>query len=179
MPTEPSDEALLSAFAAGDESALGELARRYETALLGLARGMLGGRNDLARDAVQETWVRVMRYGHGFQGRSSVRTWLYRIAINRCRDLAARDARRHPPVARRGDAGPPPPAGPTDDLATLQRAVDELAAAQREAVLLCYHRGMTHTLAAEILDIPVGTLKSRLHAALGALREELAVEMMT
>src|SRR5262245_49206087 len=70
------DEQLLSRFLRGEREALGELARRYELPLLGLCAGMLGGRRDRALDAVQETWMRVIRYGHTFSGRCSLKTWL-------------------------------------------------------------------------------------------------------
>src|SRR5262245_21465378 len=81
-----SDESLLQAFNKGERQALGLLAKRYERPLLGLALGLLSGRDDLARDAIQETWLRVIRYGKTFNGSSSVKTWLYRIAINRCHE---------------------------------------------------------------------------------------------
>ena len=87
MDSSATDEKLLGAFVKGDQAALGELARRHECSLLGLAGGLLGGGSAAACDAVQETWVRVIRYGHSFNGRSSFKTWLYRITINRCRDL--------------------------------------------------------------------------------------------
>src|SRR5215510_2230127 len=84
------DEGLLREFVRGKREALGELARRYERALLGLASGLLDGRADLACDAVQETWVRVIRFGPTFDGRSSFKTWVYRIAINQCRTVKAK-----------------------------------------------------------------------------------------
>ena len=55
--------------------------------------------------------------------------------------------------------------------------MDQLDEQKRDVLLLCYHREMTHELAAEILQIPLGTLKSRLHAALRELRQKLAVEI--
>src|SRR5258708_5686403 len=90
MDTQASDESLLTEFAGGDRAALGGLARRYERALLGLATGLLEGRADMACDAVQETWVRVIRFADKFNGRSSFKTWLYRIAINQCRTVKSR-----------------------------------------------------------------------------------------
>ncbi len=59
---------------------------------------------------------------------------------------------------------------PTPLDAPLQDAIDRLNDDKRDVVLLCYHRGLTHPLAAEVLQIPVGTLKSRLHAAMRELR---------
>lgn len=183
MTENPSDEILLRRFVAGERDALGDLAGRYETALLGLARGLLGGRADAACDAVQEAWVRVIRHAAAFRGRSSVKTWLYRIVINRCHDSRLRRLRDKratpddPPAAREPAAG----AGVSraervDGDETLRRAVAALGEDQRTVVILCYHAGMTHEQAAEILEIPIGTLKSRLHAALSTLRERLSAE---
>ena len=214
MAQQATDETLIADFAAGRRAALGDLARRYEAPLLGLAQGLLGGDAALAQDAVQETWVRVIRFAGQFNGRSSAKTWLYRIAINQCRNLrAASPAARGEVIAstltaaaeRRRDAdgsagleGLAVTAGvrnatrvaPTNDptnapdaramdgerRSALFAALDQLDEAQRQIILLCYHAGMTHPVAAEILDIPVGTLKSRLSAALGELRRMLAEE---
>jgi len=65
----------------------------------------------------------------------------------------------------------------TERNQTLRDAVERLAEPKREVVLLCYHEGMTHELAATVLEIPLGTLKSRLHAALKELREHLCDEV--
>ena len=178
MDSNATDEQLLSAFVDGDREALGELAGRHEQALLGLARGLLGGQSAAALDAVQETWMRVIRYGNSFNGRSSVKTWLYRIAVNRCRDLR---------VTRQLAVGAAESNHTTDQASDgasmrqevseiLRDAVGDLSSEQREILLLCYHEGLTHAQAAEVLEIPVGTLKSRLHSGLKELRERLLDE---
>ena len=181
MNSSETDEKLLATFVKGDRAALGELARRHERSLLGLAHGLLGGGSVAACDAVQETWVRVIRYGHSFNGRSSFRTWLYRITINRCRDL-----RRRTPAPQGDERIAQIPAGgrPSDHGSmvternqTLRDAVERLAEPKREVIRLCYHEGMTHELAETVLEIPLGTLKSRLHAALKELREHLCDEV--
>ncbi len=176
------DEALLKAFLAGDRRALGELAGRYEGPLLGLATALLDGRKDLACDAVQEAWVRVIRFGDKFDGRSSFKTWLYRIAINQCRTVKARAARmRAAPSEREAESGEASFAGAApeldDERARLREAVAALAPDRRIVVLLCHHRGMTHQTAAEILGLPVGTLKTRMRAAMTELRARLHAEV--
>ena len=184
MGSKKTDEALLQEFVRGRRVALGELAQRYERPLLGLATGLLRSREDLARDAIQETWVRVIRFGDRFNGRSSFKTWLYRIAINQCRNLSAGPQGSELP----SPDGMKPPAGDPENEPSriaesqeqnqrLRRAVDQLGPAKSAVLLLCYHDGMTHAQAAEILDLPVGTLKSRLSAALKELRACLASEM--
>lgn len=172
------DARLLAELLAGDERAMEALAARHERSLLGLALGLLGGDEALARDAVQETWMRVLRYGGGFSGRCAVKTWMTRILVNRCRDLA----RRRRPTSSEGlddatGAIDAPTGDGVDELgAMLRDAVEALPRIQREIVILCYHDGITHATAAEILDVPVGTVKSRLHAALQSLRARLSRE---
>jgi RNA polymerase sigma-70 factor, ECF subfamily len=174
------DEQLWSEFAAGRRDALAALAQRYEQPLLGLACGVLGGQRDLACDAVQETWVRVLRYGGGFMGRCLFKTWVYRIAINQCRTLLG--LRPPPPGLPTGDppaadcTAPPDSALAAETGDALRQAVQQLDVDKRLVILTCYHNGLTHAEAAEILEIPLGTLKSRLHAALDELRAALSVE---
>lgn len=184
--TEKSDEELLDAFRHGERQAFGVLASRHEAALLGLARGLLGGSSALASEAVQDAWVRVIRHAQTYDGRASVRTWLYRIVINRCRDVNARE-RRATAIARAfairrvprvgsgvGPDGASSPAS-SEELAAILPALATLPEDRREVVVLVYGRGFTHEAAADVLAIPLGTVKSRLHAALRHLRQEMGL----
>lgn len=179
--TTQTDEQLLATFAGGQTLALGHLARRYEALLLGLASGLLGGRQDLACDAVQESWVRVIRFAGKFDGRSSFKTWIYRIVINQCRNIRSSRPREvgAPATEPHGPAesGPARLAEAAETNHALRNAVDSLPEEKRVVVLLCYHQGMTHEQAAEILDVPLGTIKSRLHGALEQLRARLSPEV--
>lgn len=173
MTTEIDDRELLSRFLRGDDDALAALASRYEPALLGLARSLLHGRADLAADAVQDTWLRVIRSAKTYSGESSVKTWLYRILINRCHDLRQASARQNPLAKIKAQNDPqrtPDSPAPAESDPALRRAIESLPEERRTILLLCYHRGMTHEHAAAVLGIPLGTLKSRLHAALKELR---------
>jgi len=193
------DEQLIAEFAAGRRAALEDLARRYEKPLLGLSQGLLGGDTTLAQDAVQETWVRVIRFAKQFNGRSSFKTWVYRIAINQCRTLQSSSPRESGSATDKGSIGQAiatrKPAAEienttcvsntkplfdsvaaAEERAGLHAALDRLGMDQRNVLLLCYHAGMTHPEAADILDIPLGTLKSRLSTALTELRRMLAKE---
>ncbi len=185
MTTETDDRELLSRFLRGDDDALAALASRHEPAMLGLARGLLNHHADLAADAVQDTWLRVIRSGKTYSGEASIKTWLYRILINRCHDLREATARqntrderaastRTPTVRERVGPSQLGPLVPHDPDPALQRALESLPEERRTILLLCYHRGMTHEHAASVLGIPLGTLKSRLHAALKELRTILA-----
>ncbi len=179
MTTRQTDEALISAFASGRRAALGTLAERYERPLLGLALAMLGDR-ELACDVVQETWLRVIRHAGGFDGRSRFKTWLYRIVINQCRSALA--ARQPGSAAALADQWSDQGRGPAEKTQRdehfehVRAAVARLDADKRAVVLLCYHNQFKHPEAAEVLGIPLGTLKSRLHAALVELREQLGTE---
>ena len=185
------DEQLLQGIAAGGargRASLGELAGRYERPLVGLAAHLLGGRGDLARDVVQDAWLRVLRGARGFDRRASVRTWLYRIVINRCHDVRAKwqgaglhqdlhQGLHHGQDQQRSTGGAVEAAGDGEHphLARLRAAVAVLPETQGMVVLLFYHGGMTLPQAADILGIAEGTAKSRLHAALEALREKLVL----
>lgn len=171
------DEQLLAAFARGSDAALGELAERYEGALLSLARGVVG-RDDLASDAVQDAWLRVIRAAKHFDGRSSFKTWVYRIVINRCLDVRANAARTsassgHGTTESLATGGPEFAAA-SERLDQLRDAMGSLDPGQRVIIMLCYQDRVGHDAAAQILGIPVGTLKSRLHGALEALRAAIA-----
>jgi RNA polymerase sigma factor (sigma-70 family) len=171
----PTDEELLGAFARGDRHALGTLAERYEVPLLSLATAILSSQQE-ATDAIQETWLRVVRYAGSFNGASSAKTWLYRIAINQCRTLLSVRERVLPE-----GAGPDPPraddpvgkAIEKDESERLRRAVEALPQPLRETVLLCYTHGLTHAEAAEAMGVPIGTVKSRTHGALEQLRARM------
>lgn len=184
MPAERTDEQLIAAFAKGDTSCLGELAQRYEGSLFGLARGLLSGRDELAMDAVQEAWVRVIKYAKHFEGKSSVRTWLYRIVVNKCHDLRASNAklvgvvRKAAESAKLLEVDVSPVSSALADM-ELDRLLDAIPESARLILLLCHHRGLTNEQAADVLGIPVGTLKSRQHAALQQLREIAAKEART
>jgi len=169
MNVTENDLELLRNFAGGDRQSLGELALRHERAMLGVAKAMLGGREHLALEAVQETWISVIRGAKGFRGKSTVKTWIWRILIRTCTRLRRREART---PARMGDGVTHSQCEAMDD--ELLWAVERLPARLRHVVFLCYARDMTHQDVAAVLGIPVGTVKSRLNAALLRLRTGLA-----
>lgn len=178
MSDSPTDEQLLRRFLAErEESALGELAARYEQRMLGLARGMMGGDRSRAMDAVQETWMRIIRYGTSFNGKASFGTWAYRILVNECHRLRTRAERETKPTDQTSDESTEDSdrraADTLDALASMRDLIAGMTDAKRDVLLLCYHHGVTHAQAADMLEIPLGTLKSRLNAALEELRARL------
>lgn len=175
-PDESGDAALLRAFIKGERSAFSTLAGRHERGMLGMARGLLGGDVERARDAVQEAWVRMIKHAGTYRGEASVKTWLYRILINVCLNERGRKRVRITPAAGVHAESPSHTAEESEFAARVRRLVSDLPEDRRVIVLLCYHEEMTHEEAAETLGIPVGTLKSRLHTALTSLRASLHQE---
>lgn len=149
------DAALVAQVRAGEPAAFARLVQRYHPSLVRLA-GSVTSRRALAEDAAQETWVAVLRGIDGFEGRSTVRAWLFQICVNRARSLAAREARLVPiaphdlaggdhTLIRSAGACPlwstiaEPDARPADDLqlvARVRTAIHRLPAAQRRVVTL-------------------------------------------
>lgn len=174
------DETLIRLYAKqGKREALQTLAARYEHLLLALATAMLTGDRPAAEDAVQDTWMRVIRNARTFRQQSSALTWIYRILIHRCRDLLrARKHRRTSPLLEHALAtGNDDDSHDSSEHPEVTNALAELSDARREIVLLCYHRGLTHQQVSEVLQIPIGTVKTRLYAAMDELRAMLGAEV--
>jgi RNA polymerase sigma-70 factor (ECF subfamily) len=91
-----SEAALVTALKQGDEKAFMLLVERYHRALQRLALSYVGGNWTLAEEVVQETWIAVLQGIHKFEGRSSLKTWIYRILMNRARTRGSREARSVP-----------------------------------------------------------------------------------
>jgi len=182
------DEELLLAYRDhGDRQAFDELVYRYEAELYNYLRNYLGDAQ-MAEDAFQNTFLQVhLKCGQFERGRR-VRPWLYAVAVNQAIDAHRRN-RRHRLLSldrRTGNGGAWEEATLTELLdgvetdpaqafdsaeqgVSLRRAVDRLPEALRQAVLLVYYQGLRYREAAEILGVPVGTVKSRLHAAIQRL----------
>ncbi|GAA1388672.1 RNA polymerase sigma factor SigM [Kitasatospora putterlickiae] len=164
------DAALLARHVAGDGEAFGRLVNRHRDRLWAVALRTLGDREEAA-DALQDALVSAFRSAHTFQGRSAVTTWLHRIVVNACLDRARRTAtRRTRPLdddPGRLDAlvGSHEPADTPVVRAEVHReltaALAELPAEQRAALVLVDMQGYPVAEAAELLGVPVGTVKSR------------------
>ncbi len=166
---EASDLELLSRHVAGDPDAFGELVRRHRDRLWAVAVRTLGDPEEAA-DAVQDALVSAFRAAHTFRGQSAVTTWLHRITVNACLDRARKVASRR--------TAPVPDTEQLDTLLEPHEAADapaergelhnELIAAlatlpadQRAALVLVDMQAYPVAEAAEILDVPLGTVKSR------------------
>lgn len=158
--------------ARGDNVATAALVRRTQPEVWRLC-ARLGSRDD-ADDLTQEVYLRALPALRRFRGDSSVRTWLLRIARNTCADHVRRQVRRRNLLDRlRPGDGDDRAADPAGSLA-LDELVDELGTDRREAFVLTQVLGCSYAEAAEVLDVPVGTVRSRVARARADLLAAMA-----
>lgn len=168
---------------------LATLIQRYERELYSFLRRYLGDAT-LAEDAFQATFLQVHRKGHLFDTKRKFRPWLYTVATNRAIDLQRRNKRHqavsldranrseHSETGSLIDLLPSGESGPRErfELAErtewVRRAVASLPEQLEQAVSLVYFRGLKYREAAAELSVPVGTVKSRLHSAVGRLGQQ-------
>ncbi|MFI1964464.1 RNA polymerase sigma factor SigM [Streptomyces pathocidini] len=164
-----SDQDLLDRHVAGDLEAFGEIVRRHRDRLWAVALRTLGDREEAA-DAVQDALISAYRAAHTFRGQSAVTTWLHRITVNACLDRIRKAAsRRTSPIAETDRLDqllePHESAAAPAERGLLHReliqALATLPAEQRAALVLVDMQGYPVAEAAQILDVPVGTVKSR------------------
>lgn len=174
------DRELVTVLAGGDSHALGELYDRHAPALLGVARQILRDAReaeDVVHDVFVEAWQRAYTYD---PSRASVRSWLLVRLRSRCLDRLKRPSRsRRAPLEAAGEeehARERRPATPADagiERAQIREALTSLPDEQRHVLLLGYFRGLSSSEIATTLELPIGTVKSRVAAALRALRGRL------
>lgn len=183
-----SDEELLMRLRSGDRDIFPELVTRYERELYGYLKRYVG-RGDLAEDVFQNTFLAVYRKIRHYEPGRAAKPWIYTIATHQAIDAMRRRGRR--PDLFVQETGPadgdddrnsldrnagtaPDPADVADAnerARNVRSAVDALADPFRQVVLLAYFQGMKYQDVAEVLEIPVGTVKSRLNAAVAKLTE--------
>ncbi len=167
---------LIRQVARGDRDAFDELMRTHEDLIFSVCLRIMGSR-DAALDATQETLLTVFRKAAQFRGDSAFTTWLYRVTTNTCYDeLRKAKRRRTEPLPEFHD---PVDIRVGDDLAavesapTIEAALAELAPDFRAAVVLSDIQGMSMAEIAEALELPIGTVKSRVFRA----RRQLATSL--
>ena len=190
------DAELLRQLRAGDEQAFVTLVERYNGSMLRLAASFVPSRA-VAEEVVQDTWLAVLRGLSAFQGRSSLRTWMFTILVNRARTTGTREQRTIPfadtgPVVDASRFGPDgawsaPPEHwieeaedrlEAEKLAQLLKAlVGGLPERQREVVLLRDVEGMTSAEVCQVLAISEANQRVLLHRGRGKLRQALESEL--
>lgn len=189
------DVDLLARLRAGDESAFLALVATYQQPMLRLARTMVPS-PAAAEDVVQETWIGVLRGIDGFEGRSSFRTWLFRILVNRARSTGSRE--RAVASVEKGPAVDPSrfgaggewrePVVPWEDESAdrldaaklspvLRDAIEQLPARQRQVVILRDVEGLSGAEVSEILGVSAGNQRILLHRGRSRLRDVLDAAM--
>jgi RNA polymerase sigma-70 factor, ECF subfamily len=179
------DEELVARTLGGDADSFNELIHRWERPIYALAYRQIGREED-ARDVCQDTFLRAYRALHGFRGQAKFSSWLYRIAINLCRDWMRRE-RRTPVVqapedmdlmdlaaAREPSESIEDRVGRHDLTRAVERAMALLPEEQRTAIVLKEYQGLTFQEIADLLGCPLSTVKTRLYQGLTVLRRELA-----
>ncbi|HEY3210499.1 MAG TPA: sigma-70 family RNA polymerase sigma factor [Actinomycetota bacterium] len=172
----PSDGDLVARFQAGDEHAFVMLMQRHERRVYNLAYRMLGAPED-ARDATQDAFLSCFRHLPSFRGDAAFSTWLHRIAVNACYDMARR---RKPAASLEDNLVQAPATGDHADQAAasadVQRALLEVPPEFRMVLILHELQDWSVDDISRALDVPVGTVKSRLHRGRVALGRALLGE---
>ena len=173
------DRELVEAAAAGSRDAFDELVRRHQVAIVSLARALMTGRGD-PEDAAQEVFVRAWKSLRSFRGDSTFRTWLHRVAINVVRTSQARQGRLMQMFTGFRDDAPEPASGddPVDQALARRQVIERALAALPEdlrvAVTLRDMQGLEYREIAAMLDVPIGTVESRIFRARQRLKPLLA-----
>jgi len=172
------DESLLAGFLRGEEDMFTELVTRYEQPLYSFICRLTGDPAE-ATDLFQETFVRVYQRASSFRAESRLKTWLYAVATNVCRAHGRKKARSGTTTAERasepanGSPGPSRLAESTEVGERIASAVGALPQEQREVFILKVYEEMTFQNISELLERPLGTVKSQMRLALGTLRGDL------
>jgi len=175
------DAQLIEATRAGDSEAFGRLVQRYQDRLYNSLLRVLGSAED-ARDVVQDAFVQAYVKLDSFRGSAAFYTWLYRIGFN----LAMSHARKRRPTtsleqARERSGREPVDGQPRPDIHMVRRervqlvhaALTALSTEYRQILVLRELEGCRYDQIAEILELPIGTVRSRLFRAREQLREQL------
>ena len=178
------DEELVARSIGGDVDSFNQLVLRWERPIYALAYRVIG-REEEARDVVQETFLRAFRGIGNFRGQAKFSSWVYRIALNLCRDWIRRERRAPIQAAPEGVDLVELAAeqGPVESIETLvarndmsqavAAAMARLPEEQRTAIILKEYHGMTFQEIADLQGCPLSTVKTRLYQGLSVLRRYL------
>lgn len=182
-PSQDTDEQLVRRYVKGEREALRQIIDRYQVDLMRFLVRLTGSR-DAAEDAFQDTFLQLHLSAARFDTSRRLRPWLFTIAANKARDGLRKKARQPLLVLSKpvGDSDgaemvdlleidiPSPSAGmlSSEQQRLVDRAVAQLSHPLREVLLLAYFQRLSYAQIAEELDIPLGTVKSRLHAAVAS-----------
>ena len=184
-----SDEELLRRYMEGDEAAFREIVARYKNSLYAFLKQFLN-RHDLVEDVFQETFMQLFASRESFDTSRPLRPWLFTIAANKAKDALRKWQRTTAvPIGTMGDPQDlsfddmlntvtsdttmPEDELQRDETATrVGRIIEDMPENLREILILAYFQKFSYKQMAEILSIPIGTVKSRLHTAVGRFAKE-------
>jgi RNA polymerase sigma-70 factor (ECF subfamily) len=170
------DIELLDRYLGGDVAAFDELVRAHQDRVFGICLRMMRDR-EAALDAVQETFLTVFRKADRYKAQAAFSTWLYRVAVNTCYDLLRKAKRRRSePLPETTDPADPRSADPLESAELrpdIEKALQGIPVEFRAAIVLVDLEGLALETAADILDVPLGTVKSRLFRGRRILAEGL------
>lgn len=170
------DAALIEQYLGGDVNAFDALMRAHEDRVFSICLRMLRQR-EAALDATQETFITVFRKADRFAGRSAFSTWLYRVAVNTCYDVARRNRRRTADPFPEGLDPADPGAGDDYESADIRPDIEQALAALpsefRAVVILVDLEGLALDTVSEALNVPIGTIKSRVFRGRRLLADSL------
>ncbi len=187
------EQKLIEGLKRGDSRSYDELYREYVEKIGGIARSYLGV--DDVEDVIQEVFIKVYKNIKKFRGESSLSTWIYRITVNVCKDMLGKKHRRKEILTSFGEEDddekntirePADEVQPSNELMRMlsaeeiSKAIDSLSKEDKLLINLREIEGMSYEQISEIMDKPVGTVKSRLHYARerlkGILEESLGIK---
>lgn len=168
-------ELIVRALLDQDQTAFGELVRRHQSAVRHFLRHLTQGDATLADDLAQDTFIRAWQNLARFQARSSFLTWLLGIAHNHWRNARRRQRTTAFEQQHLDQLEPTPSSTALSDLREdLNGALSALGIEEQTVLHLCYQQGLSHSEIAEILDWPLGTVKTHLNRGKEKLRPLLA-----
>jgi RNA polymerase sigma-70 factor (ECF subfamily) len=177
------DDELVRRYLAGDANAFADLMGRHQQRVYAVCLRILGNGEDAA-DAVQDAFLLALRKVGQFRGDALFTTWLHRVAVNACYDILRRKSRQPLLHLAEDPDGPPREEGPpvrdhADEVAGTRDAADALALVPEEfrvALVLADVQDMAYEEIARVLDVPIGTVKSRVHRGRLALARAMGLD---
>lgn len=182
------EKELLKKCRQGDRDAFNILVQTYQRQVINLAYGMLSDTED-ATDAAQEVFIKVYRNIDRFEGKSSLSTWIYRITSNVCKDFLRKRTRTIQSISiyesseddddrpmEIKDSSPTPQEHMeiTETQREVRKALDELPEEYKSVIVMYDLEGLSYDEISNVLQCPVGTIKSRLNRARKALKKNLS-----
>jgi RNA polymerase sigma factor (sigma-70 family) len=181
-----SDSLVIARARAGEEEAFAELLRRYRSAVYNLCVRMLRNRED-AQDVAQDVFIKVFSMLDRYDEQYAFRSWLFKIAANQCIDFIRKNRvkllRLDEPVEYKGEeierqlkdeAPTPEDTVQADEISKVLLAItDELPPHYRSMIVLRHQEHLAYEEIAELMDLPLGTVKARIHRARAMMKEKL------